>query len=71
MQIMVVKWSSQSQDTSEFDPVESMETAGVRPRVLTRQPESTTEELADGDQAICQMLGSVCEESENPQGTRG
>ena len=52
--------------TREFYPNESMETAGVRPQGLKRQPKSTTEELEDGDQddadADMKMLGAVREE---------
>ena len=62
-----MRWSPQVQDTREFDPNESMETARVQPQGLLRQPESTTEELEDGDQgdadANMKMLGAVCEES--------
>ena len=57
-----VCWSPQVQDTRELDPNEST----VQPQGLTRQPESTTEELEDGDpgdaDADMKMLGAVCEE---------
>ena len=49
-----------------FIPMKSVETAGVRPQVLQRQPESTTEELEDVGQghaaADTKMLAAVCEE---------
>ena len=57
-----MRWSPQVQDTREFDPNES----SVQPQGLQRQPESTTEELQDGDHADddedIKMLGAACEE---------
>ena len=67
-QIMVSReWGGRHKfRTREFYPNESMETAGVRPQGLKRQPKSTTEELEDGDQddadADMKMLGAVREE---------